>query len=93
MFCPITAGCMTKITMLFKSLEWFFWLWVIWAALHVAFTRYFFNAAINFVNWLIKIHHFDGSIIATEKAFQQFRRDLWILLVLNIIVIILIRLI
>lgn len=91
--CPFLTGSFAaKVTIIFKSLEWFFWGWVIWGIVHVVNTRGCYNAAIKFCNWLIKLHDFDGQLISTEKAFQRFRRETFILLILNICVVILIRL-
>lgn len=78
-------------TYLIKSIEWFFLVWLLLTALHLMFSRFFFERMINFGNWVIKFHGFDGGIVATEKAFNHFRRDLWILMILNLVVLILIR--
>ena len=89
---PLTVSNTARIIYFFKAIEWFFLFWIIWVAIHLMFTRYFFDGAIKCVNWLIKIHGFEGAIVGTEKAFRQFRRDLWILLILNILIIVLIKL-
>lgn len=75
------------------ALEWFFLVWILLTALHLAFSRFFFNRMIHFANWVIAFHGFEGQIAGTDKAFKIFRRDLWILLILNFIVLILIRII
>jgi hypothetical protein len=80
-----------EITRFFKCFEWLFIFWEFWMLMSLINTRLFFNKAIGFINWLIRIHGFDGGIIVTERALRRFQRDLWILLVLNLIIIILIR--
>lgn len=81
-----------KIVFFFKYIEWFFWLWEFLIIIYLTNTRFFFNCVIRFMNWLFRIHDFEGSMIATEKAYKRFCRELWILLVLVLIVIGLIKL-
>ncbi len=87
MYCPLTDNIST----IFKSLEWFFVAIVILTALHLLFGRFFFTQMVKLANWAIRYHGFDGQVIPTEKAFGIFRRDLWFLLGLNILVVVLIR--
>lgn len=89
MLCSLTQN----VVHLIKSIEWFFLFWILLTALHLMFSRFFFNRMIAFANWMITFHGFDGAVIATDKAFKHFRRDLWLLMILNILVIVLIRLI
>lgn len=81
------------ITVLFKSMEWFFWCAVFVCAFHVVNIRCCYNSMIKFFNWMVRLHDFEGRIAGTPKAFDRYRRDMWILLVLNAAVIFLIRLI
>jgi|GEM_PF-5799848 len=76
----------------FKYFGWFFYLCVIWEAFTLLFSRYFFNGSIKCLNWLIRYQRLEGTIIGTEAAFQRFRRDIWIVLILNCVVVILINL-
>ena len=81
------------ITVLFKSMEWFFWVVVVLTAFHLVNTRGCFEARIRFGNWMLRLHDFDGQIAGTPKAFTRYRRDMWILFILNLVVIFLIRVI
>lgn len=81
------------ITVLFKSMEWFFWGAVIVTGFHLVNTRGCFDAMIAFANWMLRLHDFDGQISGNPKAFARYRRDLWILFVLNVMVVLLIRVI
>lgn len=79
--------------MLFKSIEWFFWIAVVFCGIHLINTRGCFDAMIRFANWMIRLHDFDGQIAGTPKAFERYRRDMWFLFFLNIIVVSLIQVI
>lgn len=92
MCCPITTTFAAKVTIFFKAIEWIFVLCVAWMGASLIFPKFAFNACINCLNWLIKQQNLDGTLSGNEKAFRQFRRDIWILFVLEIIVIILIEL-
>lgn len=81
------------IILLFKSMEWFFWGAVVVTAFHQINTRGCFNAMIRFVNWMLRLHDFDGQIAGTPKAFTRYRRDMWILLILNVIIVLMIKII
>ena len=76
----------------FKFFAWFFYLCVIWEAVTLVFSRFFFNGSIKCLNWLIRYQRLGGTIVATQEAFQRFRRDIWIVLILNCVVVILINL-
>ncbi len=81
------------ITVLFKSMEWFFWGAVIVTSVHLVNTRGCFDTMIKFGNWMLRLHDFDGHISGNPKAFARYRRDMWVLFVLNVIVVLLIRII
>lgn len=51
-----------------------------------------FEAKIGFLNKMLKAHHLEGSVVVTDKAVSNFRRDKWILFVLVSIIIYLIQL-
>lgn len=76
---------------LFKSMEWFFWGAVIFYGFHLVFTRVCFDSMVRFINWMFRIHDFDGSITGNSKAFKRYRRDIIVLFVLNVVLIGLIK--
>jgi hypothetical protein len=52
-----------------------------------------FEINVKVLNWLLGYQGFDSQIKETEKAFEIWRRDLWILFVTNPLIIVLIHLI
>ena len=86
-------GVKEFLTVLFKSMEWFFWVSVVVCGVHLINTRGCFDAMIRFGNWMIRLHDFQGQIAGTPKAFERYRRDMWFLFFLNIIVVVLIQVI
>ena len=88
---PATGPWTYKLGLFFKDIEWLFWVWLFWVAFSLLNPREKFKNGMNFCNWLIKIHDFDGKIIITEKSYQRFHRDLWILLFLVGIILVLIK--
>lgn len=91
--CPFISGSLAvKATYVFKSMEWFFWGWAVLSVYHIAFTKQCFSAMIRFINWLFRIHHFDGQISGNPKAFARYRQDIIFLFLFNAIILLLIRL-
>jgi hypothetical protein len=79
------------ITVLFKSMEWFFWGAVIISAIHQANMRGCFDAMIRFMNWMLRLHDFQGQIAGTPQAFSRYSRDMLFLFFLNLVIISLIH--
>lgn len=52
-----------------------------------------FEINVKVLNWLLGYQGFDPQIKVTEKAFDIWRRDLWILFVTNPLIIVFIHLI
>jgi len=82
-----------KLILLFKFIQPLFWLTQLWLMLNLADARGAFGTNLKVINWLIRRQGFMTQLIFEEKAFNIWRRDLWILFVLNLVVIVLIRLI
>ena len=85
------ASSSYKIVWFFKSIDWVFFLWAIAVALCLMFGKSVFQQKIRGLNWLIQQHGLEGKVIGTDRAFKQFHRDLWILLVLIFVVVLFIH--
>jgi hypothetical protein len=66
-------------------------IWAFLVVLCILFPKPVFEWKVKFLNWIIRMHRLGGSINGTPEALRQFRRDLWILLVLILIAIFLLR--
>ncbi len=77
----------------FKIVEPVFWVVEAMIVANLLFQKKSFDKKLRVLNTLLHWQGFDSQIVRTEKAFQTWRRDLWILLFLIPLVIMLIHLI
>jgi hypothetical protein len=74
-----------------RLLELAFIVWALAVAVCILYARQVLALKVKFLNWIIVKHSLSGRISETEAAHKQFRRDLWLLLGLILVVVALFR--